>query len=98
MRSVVEVITTRAPAACSRRAMAKPIPSALPAPVITTCCPLNVAAIPDSPSRIIHRPGRPDSICLFFVFQMHGYLDRPFFCRHFQKLGIELHEGMLDGP
>src|SRR5712675_1133168 len=35
MRSVVEVITTRTPAAYSRRAVAKPIPSALPAPVIT---------------------------------------------------------------
>src|ERR1700687_3151688 len=38
MRSVVEVITTRTPAAYSRRATAKPIPSALPAPVITAVC------------------------------------------------------------
>src|SRR5437879_4554917 len=41
MRSVVEVITTRTPAACRRRATAKPIPSALPAPVITAVCLFN---------------------------------------------------------
>jgi len=34
----VEVITTRTPADCSCRATAKPIPSALPAPVTIAVC------------------------------------------------------------
>src|SRR5260370_13048445 len=31
------------------------------------------------------------------VFQVHGWLDRSFFARHFQKLGVKLHERMFDG-
>src|SRR5260370_1794980 len=38
MRSVVDVIATYAPAAYSRLATAKPIPSALPAPVTRAVC------------------------------------------------------------
>src|ERR1700716_1969321 len=39
MRSVVEVITRSAPAARRRRAMAKPMPSGLPAPVTSATWP-----------------------------------------------------------
>src|SRR6266478_2212333 len=96
MRSVVDVITTRRPAAYSRRATAKPIPSALPAPVITAVCLFNGRVMEMPGEGIIHRPGRGGSLYLL-VFQVHGWLDRSFFARHFQKLGVKLHERMFDG-
>src|SRR6266849_8043127 len=58
MRSVVEVITTRTPTACSRRATAKPIPSALPAPVITAVCLFNGRITKLSAEGIIHGSGK----------------------------------------
>jgi hypothetical protein len=39
MRSVVDVIATRAPSRAKSRAQAKPIPSALPQPVIRAALP-----------------------------------------------------------
>src|SRR5713101_4559613 len=55
MRSVVDVITTRTPAAYSRRAMAKPIPSALPPPVIRAVCLFRGRVMEMRAEGIIHR-------------------------------------------
>src|SRR5580704_5538465 len=81
MRSVVEVIARCARAACSLFATAKPIPSALPAPVTSAVCPFKSIGIRDE---------------LLFS-QMHRRLDRSFRACHFQEFRIELHEGVFYG-
>src|ERR1700687_816993 len=81
MRSVVELIATHAPAACSLRATAKPIPCALPVPVTSAVCPLNSIGIP----------------CELFFSQVYRRFDCAFSARHLEQFRVELHEGMFHG-
>src|SRR6266852_2198341 len=82
IRSVVEVIATCAPIACSRRAIANPIPSALPAPVTIAVCPSRFIAL-----------GRYSTPSL--VVQVHARFDGAFCAGDLQQFRIKLHERML---
>src|SRR4029077_5023585 len=73
---------TCAPAASSFRAMANPIPSALPAPVTMAVCPYRLMAL-----------GRYSTPAL--IVQVHARFDRPFRTRDLEQLRIKLHEGVL---
>src|SRR6266852_1050309 len=82
IRSVVDVIATCAPAACSFRAIANPIPSAPPAPVTIAVCPSRFIAL-----------GRYSTPSL--VVQVHARFDGAFRAGNLQQLRIKLHERML---
>ena len=61
-RAVVEVIATRAPNRASSRADAKPIPEALPQPVMSTLRPWKLKGSPDTGGIVSANPGDPQAV------------------------------------